>query len=101
MNLAHRLTVLFGFVTMFVLMGCEPTPEATRLANQTSLKSGGFLVGTLPDGREVRGYRVNNPADPHIHWVYVVGNDVTVNRTQRQGKVNINVVEAALGLTKP
>jgi hypothetical protein len=84
---------LWPFVLCIFLTGCTTyTPEEVTSINNTTLSSGGERVGTLSDGRELRRYEIYNEGR-HNHWVYVVGDAVTVNKTVRQGKVTSNRVE--------
>jgi hypothetical protein len=74
------------------MVGCEDPTDARHKAadahNETELKSGGTLIGTLPDGREVRCYAIHLKSGRSCrdHWVYVVGNTQTVNYSETHGK---------------
>jgi len=84
---------LLVFVLCIFLTGCSTyTPEQVVGINNTTLSSGGEVVGTLSDGRELRRYEIYNQHERN-HWVYVVGDTVTVNKTVRQGKTTSNRVE--------
>lgn len=74
-----------------ILIGCVDRAEVQR-ENATALSADGELVGTLPDGREVRRYCLEDFA-LNKHWVYVVGSTVTVNRTLQKGKITEHHVE--------
>lgn len=83
--------LLAVFLVLCVVVGCD-SPEVIRTNNAKELRDGGEVVGTLPDGREVRRYRIEreNASD---HWVYVVGDTVTVNRVERHGKPSTHHTE--------
>jgi hypothetical protein len=84
---------LLVFVLCIFLTGCTTyTPEQVSVMNEKTLSSEGELIGTLSDGREVRRYEIYILHQAN-HWIYVVGDTVTVNKTVRQGKVNSNRVE--------
>lgn len=90
---------LWVFVLCIFLTGCTTyTPEQVRSFNDTNLSSGGELIGTL-NGKELRRYRIFNP-NMHDHYVYVVGDAVTVNRTIQHGKTTSNTVEVYINGVK-
>lgn len=72
------------------LAGCS---DDSYIKNRATLSGPGQYVGTLPDGREVRRYLIENPVI-HDHWLYVAGRDLTVNHDESSGKTTYNAVEA-------
>lgn len=99
----NRLLIL-ALLSMLTVTGCsrQVTIEDIDKAQAYSarqLKSDGLLMGTLPDGREVRGYCLDNPHDNRsYHWVYVVedASSTTVNRQVASGKTIVNRVESII-----
>lgn len=85
----------FFFVCLFCLVGCEDqnSPEVVE-ANKLALSQEGFLIGTLPDGREVRQYRIDRgQSDDHFIYVVKDGDSVTTNRSESRGKTSVNRTE--------
>lgn len=83
--------------SLLVLMGCntrydDPTVVAI---NQHRLAGQGDTVGTLPDGRKVIRYPIDM-GTAHSHWIYVVDNTITVNRTESHGKTTSNHVDVII-----
>lgn len=82
------------------LVGCDDrkTFNALQAENQAALKNP-ELVGVTEQGREVKRYIINNPdyADgasvhEHPHWVYIVGDTISVNYMETHGKQRNNQV---------
>lgn len=71
------LSIILIGITL-ILSGCGDA-QAQRAYNLAVLRGPGQYIGTLPDGREVRAYLINNPESTHYHWLYVAGSDTTVN----------------------
>lgn len=72
------------------LIGCYSNPPE----NAQRLKSGGELVGELPDGRKLYRYEITYYTD--IHYVYIAASDVTVNsRTGKKIHVNAEIFDVA------
>ncbi len=73
---------LLASVLCLALLGCADmdSPEVVAL-NKASLSGNGKYVGTLPDGRAVRMYEIDRGDNP-THYLYVAGDDVTINRTE-------------------
>lgn len=47
---------------LLLLAGCDK-PEELIANNNKELKSGGVVIGTFPDGRQIRSYRIRHPND--------------------------------------
>lgn len=76
-------------ILSIILSGCYN--EAQKLqANNNTIKSGGILVATFPDGQELRRYDIIVGAGGETHAIYVVGNVTTVN--SRRGKMSATEV---------
>lgn len=67
----------YFWVLLLLFAGCSE--EATRRINAENLAKNGQLVGKLSDGRSVTCYRIARPGGRYDHWLYVVGDTVTVN----------------------
>lgn len=96
LGVAGGIGVIVGMLICLAAVGCSETQQeaaARKLAIKNSLALTGELMGEIPDGRKV--YRWKIPYDGH--YVYVVGDDVTINRTERQGKVTRHRVEVMIG----
>lgn len=84
------LLVLAVALSTLFLAGCESEQEAMFDTKQSFENP--ELIGTLPDGREVKRVVVYL-ADAHDQYVYFVdGGGVTVNREVSQGKMTRNMV---------
>ena len=79
-------------------VGCASDKEVLRINNST-LSGDGELVGTFKDGRELRRYEIYR-SGTHNHFVYIVDNVVTINRTVNQGKTNSHKVDVFINGTK-
>jgi hypothetical protein len=84
---------------VFVMLGCtrSDSPSVVR-ENRENLAGPGFLVGVLPDGRNVVRYRIDMGSD-NDHWIYVVDGTATVstNHTDNIGKTSYNSVQVVIG----
>jgi len=86
-----KLSILC-FVALFI--GCTPHNDPTIMSNNKAVLAGdGETVGTLPDGRRVVRYRLDMGSEIKDHWVYVVDNTITINRTELHGKISSNHVD--------
>lgn len=80
---------LYSLFLLILLAGCD-SQETINTKNQKTFASGGEVVGSLPDGRVITRYQIYNNLQAS-HWVYTVGNDVTV--CHQSGKVqNVEVL---------
>lgn len=80
-------------LVVFILIlfcGCD-SAATIRNRNQTTLNSGGEVIGTLPDGRVITRYEIKCYSDNH--WVYVVGNSSTNSYSTSNGDKSISHVE--------
>lgn len=79
-------------------VGCTQHDDPAVMAhNRGQLATSGVVVGVLPDGRRVVRYCLDMGTDLHDHWVYVVGDTVTVNHAEQHGKATQNHVEVVIG----
>lgn len=87
---------LIGLVLMAI--GCTGPNDPTTIAvNRQSLGTYGNVVGTLPDGREVRHYEISRGQAYHEHHIYVVDGVTTVTTNkERGGKGSYNLVESVI-----
>lgn len=95
-----KLIVFFCFViaiSLFAISGCTVHNDpAIMSSNKSVLAGNGEEVGTLPDGRKLVRYRLAMGSNIHDHWVYVVGNTITINRTESHGKTSSNHVDVII-----
>lgn len=78
------------FICLLLLAGCEnDTPKIVE-KRQKEFKSGGYVVGTLNDGRKVTRYEIENFS--RNHWIYVVDStaSVSTNFEFSEGKTTKN-----------
>lgn len=68
------------FICLLLLAGCEVDNDTPKnIANrQKEFNSGGYVVGTLNDGRKVTRYEIENNG-LHNHWIYVVDSTSSVS----------------------
>lgn len=79
---------LILILCLSTLIGCQSNPKE----NAQTLRSGGQLIGQLPDGRNLYRYEITYYAD--THYVYVVGDDVTMNsKTGNTRHVNAEIID--------
>lgn len=79
---------LILILCLTTLIGCESNPRE----NAQTLKSGGQLIGELPDGRSLYRYEITYYSD--THYVYVAGDDITVNnKTGKTRHVNSEIFD--------
>lgn len=75
------------------IAGCDPTPQDFATANMknSAAASRPEVMGVLPDGRQIRSVRIDNPHSSHWHFVYYIDNaTVTANNTFSSGKSTAN-----------
>lgn len=58
--------------------GCMSDANVEK-TNKATLSGNGDLVGTLPDGREVRHYEIHRSGLVNPHHIYVVEGSTTTN----------------------
>lgn len=93
MNLFKIGLLIFAVST---LSACGPTAQEAIVLNTNSLKSP-ETVGTLPDGQILQVVVVRRADNAYPHYVYFVGNTVTVNHSVSSGKTTRNDVQAFIG----
>lgn len=91
------LALLSIVLVTCLLVGCAPDAHdwaVNAMVNEATLKTNGDYMGTLPDGREVRRYRIEN-ARYYPHYVYVVKGAATqtTNHLVTAGKTTYNQVD--------
>ncbi len=80
----------FALILCCFIVGCETkdSPEV-KARNKETLSKEGEYIGSLPDGRSICRYEIDNGASPN-HWVYVVyasdavRETITVNRHENK-----------------
>lgn len=61
------------FICLLLLAGCDNDTPEINAKRQKEFNSGGYVVGTLNDGRKVTRYEIENgKGQQHNHWIYVV-----------------------------
>lgn len=86
-----RFILLVGLIA---LAGCSgPDSPEVKALNKDVLSGPGDYIGTLPNGQDVVRYEINRGDNLHNHFIYVVGDTVTVNRSESQGKSSVNRTE--------
>lgn len=80
-----------AFLLLFCLGGCE-TQQQADLTSRATLKSGGDYIGALPDGRKIYRYELDRANSSYNHYIYVVGNTISVNTSEKQGKNTVHRV---------
>lgn len=96
---------LAAATALVLLVGCdvEEDRRQAQVHNEQSLTRP-ELVGTTPDGRQVNRVLVLYKDPDHIslrkHYIYFVGNDVTVNYDVSSGKATVGQTIALLQQAK-
>lgn len=60
------------FICLLLLAGCDNDTPEINAKRQKEFNSGGYVVGTLNDGRKVTRYSIENGSNQDDHWIYVV-----------------------------
>lgn len=95
-------TKLFALLAIIALsvtfVGCTPSEREVPGINAQSLQQEGSVVGTLPDGRDVKRWSVWSPDGNHVHYIYVVeaATSVSTNRLEAQGKTQVNRTDVVI-----
>lgn len=98
--IAVVIVLVFVLLTWLIIRTTSTPPDANK--NQAALKTGGELVGTLPDGRDIKRIMVDPGYGKSDHTIYIVDGTTTIttNRLEAAGKTLVNRVEAAVIETK-
>lgn len=67
------------FICLLLLAGCKNDTPEINAKRQKEFNSGGYVVGTLNDGRKVTRYEIENGQTNHKHWIYVVDSTSSVS----------------------
>ena len=96
-----KCIALLGFVFLLGWEGEYNDPKIVS-ENKQMIAGGGEVVGTLPDGREVRRIRLNMGSNLHDHWIYVVSGTetVTMNHEVSEGKTTTGESEVFINGVK-
>lgn len=80
------------FICLLLLAGCDNDTPEINAKRQKEFNSGGYVVGTLNDGRKVTRYEIVNANPQHNHWIYVVDQTASVSHSfeVREGKTTRN-----------
>lgn len=79
-----------------LIMGCAGPHDPSVIAgNKQTIAAGGEYMGTLPDGREVMRIQINRGGGVY-HYLYIVDDSVSLNRTEQHGKASIDRVEVLI-----
>ena len=71
---------------LLVVLGCtQPNNPNVEKLNRDTLAGPGYQVGTLPNGKPITRYRIDN-GYYHPHYIYIIGKSITTNQTVSQGK---------------
>ena len=88
---------LVAAVGLFTISGCTPHNDpAIMSSNKSVLAGNGEEVGVLPDGRKLVRYRLSMGSNIRYHWVYIVDNTITINRTESHCKTSSNHVDVII-----
>jgi len=83
-----KIIVLF----FLLLAGCDNMDEERAVEKRKKeFSSGGFVIGSLPDGRKITRYEIEN-SDRANHWIYVVDHTASTTITYPSGKTKKTIV---------
>jgi len=93
-----KIIALFIVLSALILAGCGPSRNEVPSINRGSLSNNGEVVGTLPDGREVKRWGVWSPSGNYWHTIYVVDGATSVsdNYQRPAGKTTVPSTEATI-----
>lgn len=83
-----------SLILICLTIGCTShTDPSVQNINHQTLSQQGEFVGELPDGRKVYRWKIEMGSSYNDHWLYSVGESITINKDVRQGKTTANEVE--------
>lgn len=93
-----KVIALFIILSAFVLSGCGPSQNEVPAVNREYLAASGEVVGTLPDGREVKRWGVWSASGNYWHTIYVVDGATSIsdNYQRPAGKTTVPATEATI-----
>ena len=100
------LTIAALLMFVFILSGCDPSPEAIQEANQINQETlkKGEVIGITEDNFLLKRYRLKVAGSQYDHYVYLaipylatnMPTTITVNHQQQAGKSTFNQVEVII-----